>query len=59
MVSTSQYAQSLTWLQALTGIIERLQVGFHPVVRCDVCRAIYVNVGSQVEERHVSLWDAC
>lgn len=28
MVSTSQYAQSLTWLQALTGLIERLQVRF-------------------------------
>lgn len=26
MVSTSQYALNLTWLQALTGLIERLQV---------------------------------
>lgn len=26
VVSTSQYAVNLTWLQALTGLIERLQV---------------------------------
>lgn len=26
VVNTEQYAQSLTWLQALTGLLERLQV---------------------------------
>lgn len=27
MVSTDRYALNLTWLQALTGLMERLQVG--------------------------------
>lgn len=26
VVNTEQYAQSLTWLQALTGLLERMQV---------------------------------
>ena len=29
VVNTEQYAQSLTWLQALTGLVERMQVR-HP-----------------------------
>lgn len=28
VVNTEQYAQSLTWLQALTGLLERMQVWF-------------------------------
>lgn len=27
MVNTEQYSQALTWLQALTGLLERMQVG--------------------------------
>lgn len=29
VVNTDQYAQSLTWLQALTGLLERMQVRFN------------------------------
>ena len=32
VVNTEQYAQSLTWLQALTGLLERMQVQSLPLV---------------------------
>lgn len=57
MVSTSQYALNLTWLQALTGLIERLQVSLIQY-RAELMLVIYARAISKVDRRHrSSLWD--
>ena len=50
VVNTEQYAQSLTWLQALTGLVERMQVR-HPAVE-EPCRGGTLQGKNPAGEEH-------
>lgn len=44
VVNTEQYAQSLTWLQALTGLLERMQVSSMALIFSTEKYSLLINV---------------
>ena len=46
VVNTEKYAQSLTWLQALTGLLERLQVSVKPMRALEGGSSFYISCES-------------
>lgn len=48
VVNTEQYAQSLTWLQALTGLLERMQVRTVPQSRLVKLSSTFCNSSDAV-----------